>query len=78
MMECDTCRAKPGAPTLCATCLYNRDEIDRLKTRCIQLEAALSDIDRLLRDCRITIDRAFDAPDPLELAANPSPLPAGD
>lgn len=23
-MECDTCRAKPGTPVLCAGCLHNR------------------------------------------------------
>jgi hypothetical protein len=29
--ECDTCRAKPGAPTLCLGCLHNRTVIDRLR-----------------------------------------------
>jgi hypothetical protein len=29
--ECDTCRAKPGAPTLCAGCLHNRRVIAQLK-----------------------------------------------
>ena len=29
--ECDTCRAKPGMPPLCAACLHNRDAIEALK-----------------------------------------------
>lgn len=27
-MECDTCRAKPGSPPLCAGCLHNREVIN--------------------------------------------------
>ena len=29
-VECDTCRAKPGSPTLCAGCLHNRQVIGEL------------------------------------------------
>ena len=29
-MECEACAAKPGAPTLCAACIHNRDLIARL------------------------------------------------
>lgn len=29
-MECDTCRTKSGAPTLCAGCLHNRAMIEAL------------------------------------------------
>lgn len=29
--ECAACSAKPGAPTLCPSCVANRDEIHRLK-----------------------------------------------
>jgi len=29
-IPCDTCRAKPGSPLLCAGCLHNRTVIDRL------------------------------------------------
>lgn len=29
--ECETCAAKPGSPTLCATCLHNRATINRLR-----------------------------------------------
>lgn len=28
--ECESCAAKPGAPTLCAACLHNRAMIHRL------------------------------------------------
>ena len=27
-MECDTCRKKPGSPTLCEGCLHNRREME--------------------------------------------------
>jgi hypothetical protein len=30
-MACDTCRAKPGSPPLCAGCLHNRYVIDELR-----------------------------------------------
>lgn len=29
-MECAPCAAKPGSPTLCASCVWNRDLIDKL------------------------------------------------
>ena len=29
--ECETCRAKPGSPILCASCLHNRTLISRLQ-----------------------------------------------
>lgn len=29
-IECETCAAKPGMPTLCKGCLHNRTVIDRL------------------------------------------------
>jgi hypothetical protein len=28
--ECAICRAKPGTPSLCASCVHNRATIDRL------------------------------------------------
>jgi hypothetical protein len=31
-LECDTCRAKPGSPTLCRGCLRNRTMIGMLNT----------------------------------------------
>ena len=30
-LECETCRAKPGTPVLCASCLHNRALISRLQ-----------------------------------------------
>lgn len=30
-LECDTCRAKPGSPTLCKGCLHNRTLIEDMK-----------------------------------------------
>ena len=30
--ECDTCRKKPGTPSLCNGCLKNRRSLDLLKT----------------------------------------------
>jgi hypothetical protein len=32
-MECDTCRAKSGSPTLCAGCLHNREVIEGYRRR---------------------------------------------
>lgn len=32
-VECDTCHAKPGSPTLCAGCFHNRDLIEKLTGR---------------------------------------------
>ena len=32
-IECDTCREKPGSPTLCQGCLHNREVIGELKRR---------------------------------------------
>ncbi len=32
-MECDTCRAKPGSPTLCLGCLHNREAIGLLSKK---------------------------------------------
>ncbi len=29
-MECDTCRAKPGSPRLCSSCLHNREIISSM------------------------------------------------
>jgi hypothetical protein len=30
-VECDTCRVKPGTPTLCRGCIANRSTINKLK-----------------------------------------------
>lgn len=29
-MECSVCAVKPGSPTLCPSCLYNRDVAEQL------------------------------------------------
>lgn len=31
IMECDACRAKPGAPVLCEVCLHNEKAVSRLQ-----------------------------------------------
>lgn len=31
--ECASCRVKPGSPTLCESCLHNREVIQRLRAR---------------------------------------------
>jgi hypothetical protein len=31
--ECDTCRVKPGSPTLCSGCLHNRAVIEELRSQ---------------------------------------------
>ena len=31
--ECEACRAKPGSPTLCESCLHNRAVIGRLQKK---------------------------------------------
>ena len=42
-MECDTCRRKPGSPTLCAGCLHNRKHIKALETENAQLRESLDE-----------------------------------
>lgn len=32
-VECDSCRGKPGSPTLCNSCLHNRTLINKLRAR---------------------------------------------
>jgi len=39
--ECDTCRAKPGTPVLCAGCLHNRSAIENIR------EAWRANLDRM-------------------------------
>ena len=46
-MECDTCRAKPGSPALCAGCLHNRQAMSDLGRRIVELEAQLK-VERFL------------------------------
>ncbi len=45
-MECSACAAKPGSPTLCASCLSNRWLIDNLRALPVPAaaEAAVADV----------------------------------
>lgn len=49
-MECDTCRAKPGSPPLCAGCLHNRQAIDKLRGAMQIMKAVLDTFRRLVPD----------------------------
>jgi hypothetical protein len=40
-IECDTCRAKPGSPTLCWGCLHNRQLISWQQGKIAELEGRL-------------------------------------
>ncbi len=42
--ECATCSAKPGAPTLCAACLHNREMVGRLER---ERDEARAEVERL-------------------------------
>lgn len=54
-VECDTCRAKPGSPTLCSGCLANRATISALRAALIEAcdlydrtaAGALFDVERI-------------------------------
>ena len=43
-VECDACRAKPGSPVLCQSCLANRNAIDVLRARYDELRAGLCSV----------------------------------
>ena len=47
-MECSICAAKPGSPTLCRSCLHNRDMITKLRNLVVALDL-----------CKPHIDNAF-------------------
>lgn len=51
-VECDTCRKKPGMPTLCQGCLINRRTISKLKARIkvFKLKEKLAEARRELQD----------------------------
>lgn len=59
-IECDTCRAKPGSPTLCWGCLHNRQLISWQQGKIVELEGRLeaalhgvpaqAEIDRLTQE----------------------------
>ena len=41
-VECDTCRTKPGSPTLCSGCLANRDRAIEVEANARQLQYVLA------------------------------------
>ena len=41
--ECSNCRHEPGSPTLCLSCLCNRQLISRLQARVKELESLMQD-----------------------------------
>lgn len=43
-IECDTCRAKPGSPALCAGCLHNRRVISTFHHEYNNLKKMIEDI----------------------------------
>jgi hypothetical protein len=45
-MECDTCRAKPGSPTLCHGCLHNRDVISQYRRASLTRSFLDANVDR--------------------------------
>ena len=61
-VECDTCRAKPGTPLLCAGCLQNRSTLGKLERHNAKLVAAFESVLSILRDA--LVPDAEDNPEP--------------
>ena len=40
-VECSSCAAKPGAPTLCESCLSNRAVIQQFKQQIVEAKALI-------------------------------------
>ncbi len=55
--ECSACRAKPGAPVLCESCLHNRQVISELQQ---QLKAMTTRLDEDQREQRDSFRRQYD------------------
>lgn len=49
-VECSICASKPGSPTLCESCLKNRNTIEYLNSRIFNLEKDLEVSDHLLNE----------------------------
>lgn len=47
--ECDTCRKKPGSPTLCSGCLHNRHIISQLNDEIMRLTKQLQLIEDITK-----------------------------
>lgn len=56
-IECPTCAAKSGNPTLCNACLQNRATIGRLRDRVDQLETTIRVIGEVSRAAQNTRPR---------------------
>jgi hypothetical protein len=54
-MECPTCEAKPGIPTLCKSCLKNRKTIEKLKTLIMRYEQILKRDDGVRIKITVTV-----------------------
>ena len=52
-MECATCAAKPGSPTLCPGCLNNRELIETLQRRATMTAAGAPDFLARLRSANL-------------------------
>lgn len=61
--ECSVCAAKPGAPTLCQSCLNNRGLESRLYRSVENEEKAKAELDRVLEER----DRLLEENERLEL-----------
>lgn len=55
--ECPTCAAKPGSPTMCSSCLNNRQAQRRQADRIEALEAQLADAHRHMREAGLPLPR---------------------
>lgn len=58
-LECAACAAKPGSPSLCPSCLHNRDLISQLKRAAPKVVAEDSAVmvQRAVHDLRAQVDR---------------------
>jgi secreted protein with Ig-like and vWFA domain len=63
-MECDTCRAKPGSPTLCAGCLHNRRLIGMLRANLDAAFAAMTTVRSLTAEEKADFVAALKAANP--------------
>lgn len=55
-MECDPCKAKPGSPVLCESCLNNRAVIMRQQEALSRLGSAASFIKKLIGELTLLMN----------------------